>query len=186
MKITFLGDLTCDLRMLAAAKQSDGSYDFRRSLQYVPDTLKDSDAVVGNLETVFAGAKAGYNPWLVSYNSPDELLNALREIGITVFTTANNHSLDMGVSGLRRTLDLMDRFGLSHTGTFRKPDEQRWLALQVGDVTLGLVAFADALNLTPVGVQQSLSALRHVNHLHPYQAAVLGCTNGDLFFRRLM
>ena len=168
MKITFLGDLTCDRRMLAAARQADGSFDFRRSLQFVPDTLKDSDAVVGNLETVFGDARLGYNPWPIAYNSPDELLYALREMGVTAVTTANNHALDQGRRGLLRTLKLLDELGIAHTGTFRSPDERRTLVLTVEGIRIGLVAFADKLNKSPAGVQQAARDLRLVNHLHPY------------------
>ena len=168
MKITFLGDLTADRRMLAAAKQPDGSFDFRTSLRFVPETLKDSDAVVGNLETVFGGARLGYNPWPIAYNSPDALLDALKEMGVTVMTTANNHALDQGKKGLLRTLDLLEEAGMTHTGTFRTPDEPRYAVLDIGGIRLGLVAYADMVNRTAAGTQQADNALALVNHLRPY------------------
>ncbi|MBR5738377.1 MAG: CapA family protein [Lachnospiraceae bacterium] len=168
MKITFLGDLTADRRMLAAAKQPDGHFDFAHSLQHIPATLKESDAVIGNLETVFGGADKGYNPWPIAYNSPDELLQAFRDMGVTVLTTANNHSLDQGKKGLLRTLDLIDGIGIAHTGTFRTADEPRYLVLNVGGIRIGLAAFADALNRTAAGVQQADNAMTLVNHIKPY------------------
>ena len=168
MKITFLGDLTADRRMLAAAKKEDGSFDFSRSLQFVPDTIKGSDAVVGNLETVFGGARLGYNPWPIAYNSPDELLDAFRAMGVTVMTTANNHSLDQGKKGLLRTLDLIEEAGMTHTGTFRTTAEPRFLVQDVGGIRIGLVAYADAVNRTAAGTQQADDAMALVNHFRPY------------------
>ncbi len=62
IKLSFLGDITCDRPMLKASKQSDGAFDFESSLRALKSVLADSDYVVGNLETVCAGAEFGYNP----------------------------------------------------------------------------------------------------------------------------
>ena len=168
IQITFLGDLTLDRRMLQAAGRSDGTFEFGPSFKEIPGPYASADAVVGNLETVCGGPKDGYNPWAIGYNSPDELLTAFRAIGVTALTTANNHALDQEKRGLRRTIDLMDRLGFDHTGTFKNKKEKRYTVLTVGGIRIGLVAFADALNRTPAGALQSKSALELVNHLRPY------------------
>lgn len=72
IKLSFLGDITCDRPMLKAAKHSDGTFDFEPSLRALKTVLADSDYVVGNLETVCAGAENGYNPGALTYNSPED------------------------------------------------------------------------------------------------------------------
>ncbi len=65
-----------------------------------------------------------------TFNTPDSFASALTDAGIDVVTTANNHSLDRRFYGLSRTLDILDREGLKHTGTFRTPEEDRILMLE--------------------------------------------------------
>ena len=53
-KISFTGDIMCE-RPLLSASRSDKKYDFDFVFHGVKDKLRESDLVVGNLETVFAG-----------------------------------------------------------------------------------------------------------------------------------
>lgn len=66
-------------------------------------------------------------------NSPETvefLLQRTRaDLGPTVFSTANNHSLDQGPEGVVTTLDFLDERGLLHTGTARSPEEADTLLL---------------------------------------------------------
>ena len=54
MKITFLGDIMAEPPVLKAAKKWDG-YDFSGVFAPVKKLLKESDFVVGNLETPLPG-----------------------------------------------------------------------------------------------------------------------------------
>ena len=51
-------------------------------------------------------------------------------MGIDILTTGNNHSLDTGYAGLTRTLDVLDGYGISHTGTARSLEEQNTLLIK--------------------------------------------------------
>lgn len=121
-KITFIGDITCDKPLLQASYK-DGSYNFEKVFENVKNFFWKSDIVVGNLETVFAGNKAGYNSEYMILNSPDELLNSIRNSNIKIVTCANNHFMDQGIKGLTRTLDILDKNGISHVGAYRNKDE---------------------------------------------------------------
>ena len=56
----------------------------------------------GNLETTFAGAARGYSGY-PTFNSPEELAVALKDIGVDVVSTANNHCMDKGSKGVINT-----------------------------------------------------------------------------------
>ena len=168
IKLTFLGDLTCDRLQLKAARREDGSFDFDSSLREVPSVFSGSDLVIGNFETVCGGKKYGYNPWSIGYNSPDELLYAFKRMGVNVMTTANNHSLDRYKKGLIRTLRLMDKEGIRHTGTFISTREKRYLVLEVNGKRIGFVAFADGINKTAEGTLHSQGEMRRINHIRYY------------------
>ena len=52
---------------LLSASRSDKKYDFDFVFHGVKDKLRESDLVVGNLETVFAGEEAGYTNDVYSF-----------------------------------------------------------------------------------------------------------------------
>lgn len=79
------------------------------------------------LETTFAGTTGGvrrksHGPL---FKCPDELAPALKRAGFDVLITANNHCMDFGVRGLRRTLRILNQNGIEHTGTFQSVRETR-------------------------------------------------------------
>lgn len=171
VKISFLGDITCDRPMLKAARREDGTFDFSQSLSFLKELFRNSDYIVGNLETVFAGEGFGYNPGAITYNSPDDLAFALKEAGISMLTTANNHCLDCGETGVRRTIDILDEAGIEHTGTFKETesDADRFLIKELNGLRIAFVSFADLLNTCSDGKAHSLEEWSLVNNLRKHR-----------------
>lgn len=67
--------------------------------------------------------------------------------GINFFSTANNHSLDMGESGIITTLDFIDSKGYKHVGTSRTPEEQRDIpVIEVNGIRVAFLAYTYCLN----------------------------------------
>lgn len=176
IKLSFLGDITCDRPMLKAAKQSDGTYNFEPSLQQLKIALSGSDYVVGNLETVCAGTEIGYNPGPLTYNSPDELLYALKSSGISMVTTANNHCLDCGDAGLRRTIKILDDLKIDHTGTWKTdvPIQERYLIREIDGIKIAFVSLTDCMNNRANGTVHSPKEWVLVNQLRSYRTSTSG------------
>ncbi len=104
----------------------------------------------GNLETTFAGEARGYDGY-PRFNSPAELGVAIKNIGIDVVSTANNHSMDTNESGVIATLDELDKIGLSHTGTYRSKEEQdKILIKEVNGIKIAFLSFTYGTNGIPV------------------------------------
>lgn len=162
-KITVLGDFMVEPPfMQQVAKQ--GEYNFKPSFAPLKAILKESDYVIGNLETPLAGAERGYTERIVSFNSPDTLLDALVDIGVNAVSTANNHCVDRGLEGLMRTHEALDRYGIAHTGTYPENytgDRIHYFA--VGNTTVALIAYTFAINYD-------------INKL-PLEGAKKGCVN---------
>lgn len=121
LSIVAVGDIMMWPRQIEAAR-TGGGYSFDYVFDDVREHLK-ADLVIGNLETVFAGppylTRSG-NGWRPpSFSCPDELAPALKRAGFNVLVTANNHIMDRGMKGMRRTLDVLDTAGIKHTGTYR-------------------------------------------------------------------
>jgi poly-gamma-glutamate synthesis protein (capsule biosynthesis protein) len=100
-----------------------GTYNFNPVFAAIAPYLKASDYCAANLETRLAGPQFGYSGY-PKFNTPDSLAVDMRETGVDLMATANNHSLDMGWPGIVNTLDCLDAAGLAHIGTYRTPAEK--------------------------------------------------------------
>jgi poly-gamma-glutamate synthesis protein (capsule biosynthesis protein) len=82
---------------------------------------------------------------------------------VNYFSTANNHSLDMGEEGLRETLDFLDARGYPHVGTARSPEERDKVAMvEKGGVKTAFVSFTFGTNTSkiPEGKSYLVNSLR--------------------------
>ena len=114
----FIGDIMAHKQQLDAAEArgtgGTKTWDFTPQFRRVKPLLKDA-LIVGNLETTFAGSAKGYAGY-PSFNTPDSLTDALTDLGVHLVTLANNHILDRGAEGARRTVEVLDRAGILWTG----------------------------------------------------------------------
>ncbi|MCR4441087.1 MAG: CapA family protein [Peptococcaceae bacterium] len=160
--ITATGDIMMhNTQIKAGYRPADGSYDFSSFFEYVSPLLRASDLVIGNLETPLAGKKAGYSGF-PRFNSPEALAENLKRTGFHVVTTANNHCLDKGDSGLASTLDFLDREGLLHTGTARSQEEHnKILVVERKGIKIAVLAYTFGTN----GILPDKSRPFSVNYL---------------------
>ena len=125
-----------------------GEYDYSHMLTDPAEQLAGADYAVANLETVLAGGPdySGFP----AFNSPDALAYDLKEAGIDLLSTANNHSRDRGVNGIFRTLDVLDEAGLAHVGTYRSREERDAgsgvYVADVGGISVAFLSYTYGLN----------------------------------------
>lgn len=166
-RITIIGDIMVEPPFMKQV-ENDGKYNFAPSFAPLKTIFADSDYVIGNLETPLAGPESGYTHELVSFNSPDVLVEALQQIGINAVSTANNHSLDRGYEGLARTIDVLDRYGMAHTGTYKENfSGDRVHYFTVGETKLALIActFSTNYGINQCNLQGRRSSC--INMIHP-------------------
>jgi len=149
MRITFLGDIMCKLEL---TKLLGIQGDYRSVFEPCRDLFNSSDYVVGNLETPVAGSNSRICDDLYSFCAPSAFVEAMRDVGINVVTTANNHCLDRGTSGLEETITALDKLGVLHTGTFLPTEVPLPLVLETNaGIKFALVAYTSRTNF-------------HINH----------------------
>lgn len=128
--LAVIGNIMCyNTQYLDAYQKETGSYDFSYVFDEISYDTKIPDITIGSLETSFAGEERGYHNYL-TFNTPDNLAYCLKKIGVDVLSTATNHCLDMGFSGLCRTLDILDDADISHLGTYRTQEEQEKILIK--------------------------------------------------------
>lgn len=149
--LTALGDILChNTQYWDAYNSSTDEYDF----SYVFDDIKSytsaGDITIANLETSFAGKDVGYSNY-PTFNSPDSLATALKGVGIDIISTAGNHALDKGFSGLCRTIDVLDNNGIEHLGTYKsKGDQEKLLFKNIKGLNVAFINYTYGTNGIPV------------------------------------
>ena len=90
-------------------------YEFRPMLRAIRPVVARADLALCHMETPFSyGPPRGYP----SFRTPVGLAAAIRATGWDVCSTASNHTLDAGQAGVNTTLDILDRFGVRHAGSY--------------------------------------------------------------------
>jgi poly-gamma-glutamate synthesis protein (capsule biosynthesis protein) len=124
--------------------------DFRPVLADMRPVVRSADLAICHLETPLAPRGGPYSGYPV-FSVPPQILPALEWEGYDACTTASNHSLDDGFSGIQRTLGDFDRVGLAHFGTATTRKASRApLILDVLGVRVGLIAATYGTNGIPI------------------------------------
>lgn len=149
--IVSFGDTLCHKPVYNAAYDKEtGIYDFSSMFKYVEKYFQNSTINIGNCESPMAGAERGYSGY-PTFNAPEHLAIDLKELGVDIMTTANNHTLDKGFSGLSSTLDFLDNADIAHVGTSRTKEEQNTiLFMNLNGIKTAFLAYTYGTNGIPV------------------------------------
>lgn len=149
--IVSFGDTLCHKPLYNAAYDEEtGIYDFSSMFKYVEKYFQNSTINIGNCESPMAGAERGYSGY-PTFNAPEHLAIDLKELGVDIMTTANNHTLDKGFSGLSSTLDFLDNADIAHVGTSRTEEEQNTiLFMDLNGIKTAFLAYTYGTNGIPV------------------------------------
>jgi hypothetical protein len=151
LSLLFVGDIMQhDSQIQSAYDASARKYDYASCFQFVKPYFEAVDFAIGNLELTLAGPPYKGYP---QFSAPDALAVALKEAGMDVLVTANNHSVDRGKKGVDRTIWVLDSLGILHTGTFRDTVERMNdypLILTKGNFKLALLNYTYGTNGIPV------------------------------------
>lgn len=117
--IAAVGDVMMPSSIQSAVQGSKRGYDLL--FEKVAQDMAAADITVANLKTTVdnLSAVSGYP----KFNARPGLLVALKKAGVDVVSIANNHSMDAGPDGLKRTLDNIEAAGLLFIGAGRTKAE---------------------------------------------------------------
>ena len=147
LNLSIIGDIMChNSQYVDAYDASQGTYDFSYVFDDIKENISSADIAIGNLETTFAGSEKGYSNY-PRFNTPEQLAGNLKDFGIDILTTANNHCMDTNYDGLVSTLNYLDEAGISHTGTNRSTEEQNTILIkEVNDIKIAFLSFTYGTN----------------------------------------
>lgn len=117
-ELLFVGDAMQHQAQLDEALRLGGGkrYDYSDCFTLIAPEVIKADYAVVNLEVPLGGGPrySGYP----CFSAPDSYAEALQDAGFDLFLTANNHCLDRGDAGVRRTVKTLTSMGVDHTGTW--------------------------------------------------------------------
>ncbi len=165
----------------AAAAPPGVRYDHEPLLRPISSILSAVDLAICHMETPIGlpGAKAGFIARSASGTSliaaPYELAADLKRVGFDRCSTASNHSYDLGISGIKSTLDALDAAGLTHTGTARSAAEAAPQPFDVKGVRVAHLSFARNSNVGFPSdwwrIRQGVTATNVINDVAAARAA---------------
>lgn len=139
LSISCVGDIMVHSPQIPSQYDSStGTYDYNNNFELVKKYIQNSDLSLCNLETTFAGGSyAGYP----LFNAPEALADAIKNAGWDVAITANNHNMDTGLTGMKRTLEISRQAGLKTTGT-QLDGEKNYTMVTVKGVKMAVIAYS--------------------------------------------
>jgi poly-gamma-glutamate capsule biosynthesis protein CapA/YwtB (metallophosphatase superfamily) len=147
LSLVFAGDLMGhDEQITGAWDPSQKTYHYEPTFRYVRSFVEQADIAICNLEVTLAGPPYKGYP---QFSSPDELAKAARDAGFDVFIQANNHALDRGPSGFKRTLQVLDSLHIIHAGTYADPQSSyrnHPLIIEKNDIRIALLNYTYGTN----------------------------------------
>lgn len=147
INMSVIGDIMCHNSNYNDAYNSDtDTYDFSYVFQDIAKYFENDDITIGNLETTLAGKEIGYSSY-PTFNTPEILATDLKELGLDVLATANNHSLDKGYVGIENTITELDNAGISHTGTYNSQESsEQYLVKDVNGINIAFLNYTYGTN----------------------------------------
>ncbi len=159
VSLLFAGDAMCHYPQISAARQADGSFDFRNTFSAIKPYFDRADIAVVNFETVVSPDErySGYP----AFSSPVEYAEALAWVGTDVALLANNHCCDRGARGVCSTISTLERLKVAHTGAFADSLDyecNRILRIERNGIRLAIVNYTYGTNgiPTPLGCEVNL------------------------------
>lgn len=154
IRISYIGDLILLKDQIIMAKnKGTGKYEFDEIFKFTSEHFKKSDFTIGVYEGPSAGNKTSYStsnygdgiPLYLNY--PDEFAESVKNSGIDLVTTANNHLLDKNINGAFRTIDILNKYKIKHTGSYKNyKKNNNILIININGINFGFLSYTSLIN----------------------------------------
>ncbi|MFL2060990.1 CapA family protein [Marinilactibacillus psychrotolerans] len=145
IRLSAVGDVMVhDTQLTSAYDEETNSYDFKSAFEDIKKLISESDISIVNLETTLSGSSP-YTGYPV-FNAPDTIVDALKYAGFDTVITANNHSLDTDIGGLKRTVKVVKEKGLDSVGAHESNLDSRILIKEVNGIKIAIAAYTEKIN----------------------------------------
>jgi poly-gamma-glutamate synthesis protein (capsule biosynthesis protein) len=154
VRIGAFGDMLIHSRVYNDAKVEEG-YDFMPMVEGVKPYLNRYDLLTANQETMIGGVSHGLSTY-PQFNSPKEVGDALKNMGVDLVTLANNHTLDRGEAVIQSALAHWDQLEMPYVGSYKdEADKDRLRVVEKNDIRFAFLGYTYGTNGIPVPTGKS-------------------------------
>jgi poly-gamma-glutamate capsule biosynthesis protein CapA/YwtB (metallophosphatase superfamily) len=114
------------------------------------DVLKRGEIIFANLECPVTdqNGETQSPKSNVVFCAPPKASLALRQAGVTVVSTANNHAFDYGFKGLRETIKFLNQDSINYTGTIADTGREFVpVIIERKGIKIGIIAYTQTVNM---------------------------------------
>ena len=137
-----------------AYRIGNGTYDFTGMVEPLRKYVEKYDLRYYNQESMLGGTELGLYCYPL-FNSPQEFGDAMVGLGFNMVSTANNHSLDMGETGIQKSLEYWNaQEGVINAGTYTSWEDQQVLPVyEINGITYTFLSWTFSCNgfIQPAG-----------------------------------
>lgn len=140
IKIGTVGDILIHSPIFRSVYDSaSDSYDFNDIFKYVKDIYSSYDLMVADLEQPLGGKEKGYSGFPL-FNAPDSIADALKNNGVDLLLTANNHCYDQSSDGFYRTMSVLKEKQIDFIGT-REKESKPYIIKDISGIKVGMINY---------------------------------------------
>lgn len=146
MSLVAVGDTLIHGAVFLDAKTGTDTYDFSGMISDVKPLIEKYDIKYFNQESIIGGKNLGVSHYPL-FNSPDEIGDAMVNLGFNMVTTANNHTFDKGETGILYTNEYWKKKGIIHAGTYSSEEERDEVKVyEKNGIKYGLLSYTTVTN----------------------------------------
>ncbi len=127
--------------------EENGSYNFSKQLDEVLNVVSNYDLAYYNQETILGGTELGLSGY-PTFNSPKEFGSYMVSKGFNLISTANNHCLDQGFTGVQSSRDFWNsQSNVLMSGTNATEDEYNAIpSIEMNGIKIAFLAYCENTN----------------------------------------
>lgn len=141
--VHLVGDVMLARNVEVLSKRNGFDYPYRQ-LNFVNS---ETDYLVGNFESAIPKKHQLTPSFTFNFSTDKRLLPALKEVGFTHLSLANNHTLDYGKDGYLNALSALSKAELEAFGHPTKVDNGSFSILEVGQTKIAIVGIHTVFGL---------------------------------------
>lgn len=129
------------------AENDDGTFDFSKQLDEVLNVVSNYDLAYYNQETILGGSELGLSGY-PTFNSPKEFGSYMVSKGFNLVSTANNHCLDKGFTGVQSSREFWNQqTNVLMSGTNSTEEEYNNIpSMEVNGIKIAFIAYCENTN----------------------------------------
>lgn len=150
LSLIMAGDALIHDAVYKDAYIGDNEYDFSDMFEEIRPIIQNYDLAFYNQETIIGGKNLGLSTY-PRFNSPEEIGDALIDVGFNIVSLANNHSLDKGEHGINHSNQYWRTKDVMVSGTFDSFEDRNKINIQSkNNISYTLLSYTTSTNGIPV------------------------------------